>query len=766
MSPGSSFARLGRHRATAIVLALHLLLGLLATGVGLLGVLGFERALASALLTTATAPALGVAAARQGRREGGEPLRWWGASAAWSALALLPSMLCGLVFELWTTPCSIEQGALFFLLLGGGNLAFGTALGFAAALGFGDQGRVRFAPALIVFAVDLGWLASTLRRLYLEPQIFAYATPFGFWPGSLYDEALEIGPALWGFRGFGLLLSAGLLACARAFTDPARVRLRRRPSTPALALGLCLLGGAAATHAAGDRLGFDLDRADIERALSRRVETEHFVLHADPSFHRRDLRELALEHELSWRRLRAFFGVAPSAKITSFVYRDPEQKGRLMGAARTQIARPWIGEIHIHGAEVPHRVLEHELAHIFAGALAPPPFRVPLLFGLVPNIGLIEGLAVAADEPVRELTLHQWSAAMLVLDKLPSVARTLDPASFWAISSARAYTALGSFISWLVDAEGIEAVRQLYGGASFEAAVGSSADALEARWRAFLGELELGAPALRLAEHRFSRPSIFGKTCARDSANLAREAEARVAAGDLEGAAAAYEILYRRAGSDPAPLLALAKAHLRAGELGAARELAARAAATPGATARARARATELEGRIAWRSGDPDAARAKFAAVEALALGAASTRLQRARLEALARPEPARSDLLAYLGGELSAAASLLALAELARRRPEDALVRYLYARRLEAAGLPGRGRAWLDRPDALPSPELRDEARLTAGRLALAAGTATAALAAYERAEAQAEAEAARALARDGAARARFWAEVGARRE
>src|SRR4029450_9022400 len=103
-----------------------------------------------------------------------------------SLLMLVPTMVAGVIVELVHQPCDQEQGFLFLLLVAGGNALFGAALGVTA----GTLSRRRLWPDLAVAAVFLLFLGRALHSLYAEPQIFIYSLPFGFWPGSLYDEEL------------------------------------------------------------------------------------------------------------------------------------------------------------------------------------------------------------------------------------------------------------------------------------------------------------------------------------------------------------------------------------------------------------------------------------------------------------------------------------------------------------------------------------------------------------------------------------------------
>src|SRR5690606_36972577 len=107
-----------------------------------------------------------------------------------------------------------------------------------------------------------------------------------------------------------------------------------------------------------------------------------------------------------------------------------------------------------------HQVLRHELAHVVAGEFGDPLFGVaarrvlglPLAF----NVGLIEGIAVAADWPdhfVRPLTPHQSVKAMLELGVAPPVEKLLST-GFFQFSAARSYTVAGSFLRFLLETRG------------------------------------------------------------------------------------------------------------------------------------------------------------------------------------------------------------------------------------------------------------------------------------------------------------------------
>src|SRR5690606_27607511 len=130
---------------------------------------------------------------------------------------------------------------------------------------------------------------------------------------------------------------------------------------------------------------------------------------------------------------------------------------RLVGAAGTQFAKPWLAQLHIDARGHPHPVLKHELAHLIAAPLGRRPFGVSATaLGFLPIQGLIEGAAVAADWPADDLTVHEKAAALERMGLAPRLDRILDAAGFWSQPASRAYSYAGSFVRWLVEAHGRE----------------------------------------------------------------------------------------------------------------------------------------------------------------------------------------------------------------------------------------------------------------------------------------------------------------------
>src|SRR5207248_653831 len=117
--------------------------------------------------------------------------------------------------------CNLTGGALFYLVLPVLSAVTATAAGvFAGLLARGR--RIAVALALAIVLASIAW---GLWRFYTTPPVFAFDPFVGWFPGSLYDEELEVSRALLVARGIHLLGACAALVLAAAFLDGRRLRL-------------------------------------------------------------------------------------------------------------------------------------------------------------------------------------------------------------------------------------------------------------------------------------------------------------------------------------------------------------------------------------------------------------------------------------------------------------------------------------------------------------------------------------------------------------
>ena len=724
--------------------------GLLAGALPLLEVPGLELGLAAALACAlGLAPALGLAAARRElARRAGPPsmLRPFAAAAAASLLLLALLFTASALRAAVATPCRPLAGAVLFAVVAVPSALLGCAV--AVALGVAARGRRR-AAALLYGAVVIASLAVTLLDAYLGPAASAHDHLLGVWPGPLYDEAVPVDARLLLFRAATLAWTGAVLSAGAAWA-----RRRTGASSGPWGLATAAIAAALALRAAG---GGAPRRAELASALGGERRGPRCVVHFAREKGPADAERILRDCEYDAAEVARTLGLAQPPRATVWIYRDAEEKRRLVGAGRTSFTKPWLAEIHVQDQGVPHPLLRHELVHALASAVARPPLRVPARAGLLVNAGLVEGLAVAVELPSGDHGVHAWTRALRDRGQLPPLAALLGTAGFFGAAPARAYTAAGSFLRFLLEREGAAAVMAAYREDDVARAVGRPLETLESEWHRFLDGVAVSPALAAAAEARFERGSLFARACAREVAGL-EEAAAREA---RLGRPAAAEAALRRASAlsdgDPGYLRGAADAWRAAGDLARAEAVLDEAlAAAPAGGARRSLRAGLLaaQGDLRLRAGDGPGAAERDRAAQALgAAGGAEARTLLAKLAAATDEQVGRAAGPWLLGiGDAGVALSRLA-------QGEDGLSRYLLARARLARGAPALALASLDalRERDLPAASFALEARRMAAEALCSSGRWEDGIAAWRALGATAVGDARREQAEDAARRCAF---------
>ncbi|MGC3998120.1 MAG: type VI secretion system protein [Anaeromyxobacter sp.] len=691
---------LARRRAVRVAAAALVVAGLAAGGLPLLEVPGFELAELGALLSALVlSPWLGLAAARLelARPAPARPSPWaaWGAAAAVSA-ALLLALLAGAAARAMGGPCDPFLSVGFFPALALPSALLGTAL--AVALGFAARGRTGRAAAGYALVVLLA-LAGRAAEAWWGPAASALDPLLGYWPGPLYDEGVPLDAPLLAARAAAVGWALAWAGAAAALQGAGAAR--RRAALLAL-MGLC--AGALLSLPARALPGQDR-RAALAAALGGLREGPRCTVHFPAEKPDAAADALLAECEFHVADVAARLGIASPPRVTVWVHRSAAEKRTWVGASDTDYAKPWLHELHLRDAPVPHPVLRHEVVHAVAAALPPGPLHVPARARVWPAMVLVEGLAVALETPRGAWTVHEWSRTARDLGYLPDLTRALGPTGFWSVAPARAYTAAGSFLAWALQRYGPGPVAEAYRTGDLAGALGRPLPALVAEWQAFLDGVPAPEALRATARARLSRASLFERRCVREAAAVGAAAAAAAGAGRTAEACALYD---REAALTGSPWAVKARGDVlaRAGDAAGARAAWAEAQALAGDEPSASGALATAEGDLAWRAGDREAAAAAWRRAQAQGPDRPDARALEARLAAAADPalEPAARDYLLG-GGEL-------ALARVARLdRPLPA---YLLGRALAARGERAAAAAELARAVAGPlPPALAVEARL-----------------------------------------------------
>lgn len=589
-----------------------------------------------------------------------------------------------------SAPCDPLSGLRFVALGPGLGLVLASLVGVA----LGCSLRRRGVAIALAVAVPLLEVARTALRFIDSPAVFAYGHFFGYFPGTFYDRKVDVPDAWLSHRLLGAAIALGLWALLTAARDPSTgkpsaARLSGHPLL--LAVGVAL--GVASVLIARDAhaLNHTTSAAFITEQLGLVIDAPRCRAVLPRELRRGEAARIAEDCEFRISQLERLLGVHESERITAFFFRSPSEKRKLMGAARVYIAKPWRREVYLQLSEFPHPVLAHELAHVVARHATDGPFGVPgRLGGLIPEPTLVEGMAVALEPHARdELTAHQWAKAAQQEKLAPSLS-ALFGVRFFGANQALAYTLTGSFLRFVLETRGADALRKVYASGDVERALGKPLAELERAWRAYLAGVPLPERAAALAHLRFERPGVLSQVCPHLVEELEGELGAALSAGDLTRAVdkcRAVLAIDRHDTGTRATLLALLA---QLGDAGGAQAELATLADREHAPTPTLARARTALADAAFLRGDYDAAASAYRALLGEPQPEPDLRQLEVKLLALEAGEPARGVLRELMVGEpfrsQDPRTAMHLIGELAPLR-RDGLALYLEARQLVAAG-------------------------------------------------------------------------------
>ncbi len=400
--------------------------------------------------------------------------------------------------------CAIKEGALYYMLLPVITSIWSVSLALMCCSVFRRPLRAYLLVLLIVllYPVYLG---------YSSPQIFSYNFIYGYFPGISYDEVVRITPAFLLFRGVTLVAAAFFL-CVVALAKQHEKKLRVFASLPG-AGAVCLAFILVAAWFGRTNLKFESSEWSIQKSLSAHIETDHFVIHYAPgSFLPDELPWIAALHEFFYYQVASALQ-SGNTKVASYIYPDADSKLASIGTSTTNIAKPWLREIHLDKDSWQFS-LKHEIVHVLAGEFGMPVIRAHY------DIGLVEGLATAIDGEFGNRTLHQYAAAIRHFELVRDPQRLIGPLGFATHASSLSYVLMGSFCQYLIDRYGIIRFKDLYHGRSPDRLYGRSYDELVTEWQSFLARIPVPEGWRKHVEYYFRRPSIFAKECVRTIALL------------------------------------------------------------------------------------------------------------------------------------------------------------------------------------------------------------------------------------------------------
>ncbi len=409
---------------------------------------------------------------------------------------VLSPVLISIIHAFFSFNCPVIHGASFYLVITLPSVIIGASIGIISA---NIYKRFQLVIFLFLFLIIL---SIPFVEFYLNPQIYFYNPIFAFFPGTIYDENININLHLIIYRIINLIYSGTIIFI---FSNEYIISSKFKRFTFLTSL---LLISLAFVYYSSD-FDFSTSFSKLNRKLNNIVETKHFIIHF-PSQIDDDLKKsLCLTHEYYYSQLEKYLEIKGNEKINSYIFESNEEKEKLIGTANADIAKPWLRCSFITLNDY-KETLKHELAHCMSSK-----FGVGIL-KVADNINpaLIEGIAVSSSPFYDEHSIYFMAGLAYKNGFKVNLQNLFNGYSFYTHQSSISYVYAGSFSKFLIDNYGITKYKKYYSSNNFYESFNMPFLKVQNKFYHFLDSLNIEHNSDE-AYYYYGHKSIFYKYCPR-----------------------------------------------------------------------------------------------------------------------------------------------------------------------------------------------------------------------------------------------------------
>ncbi len=474
----------------------------------LFAVLGFEY---STLMALVLSLVCGVSASRIKGTQGTEKTQIKDVFFNCLLLASVP-LVISVISLFWLPNCSFWDGFVFYLEIAYPSAILGGMFGLAFSWLVKKQSKAVFLfIAFWAITLFLSFLPG-----YFNPQLFAYGWQYGFFPGIVWDESLELTNAYLAARCEHIVWTALLLILAFMIRNHKDATHTTHKSYVAL-----LLAFAAALFFLHDTFGITTSHEILHKELrgSLHIVPNCTIYYDTGSLTQDELDKINRDVRWYLQDIEARFLLhPPSEPISVYIYPSSDVMFSLIGTRTASISKPWLSEVHI--AKENLESLKHELTHVMLRQKGVFPFYASW------STGITEGAAMSVEPEYDGLyTLDEHAARILQLHYATGVKEVMSFTGFAANASQKSYVLAGSFSRYLLKTYGPVPFDRVYASLDWQKEYGNPIDSLEAEWKRWLAPMMTSMDASDSVQFRYyyDRTSIIYNPCLRRIGKLQRE---------------------------------------------------------------------------------------------------------------------------------------------------------------------------------------------------------------------------------------------------
>ena len=441
----------------------------------------------------------------------------------YSSIILIPFITLS-ISTLFCKNCPLDDGIFFYLIISLPSIIVGSAIAeFSNFISYKFK-YVLFAIVLLI--VLLGFLPE----LYYNPQIYFYNPIFGYYPGVIYDELIEVNFKLFLYRSLNVFFS---LIVILVLIKIKYLRKTLQLIVLSVIIIIYLISGNLKVY-----FNFASDEDKIIRNLNGVFENEFIKIVYPQSLTEREIKILLIEHFNAMREIEEQLETKFDKKITSFVFTSGAQKKELFGSANADVAKPWLMQIYLNYNNY-QSSLKHELVHLISSKYATGLFKISGNF----NPAMIEGYAMAIENNYDEYDIDYLAYLAFQNNYKVSLQKLFNNFGFFSNVSSLSYIYSGSFIKYLGENYNWSNVNNVYSSMNFEKEFGLNLNLLEKNYYNYLLKLPVHDNKNK-ANFYFGRVPLFKKYCARATAKELKKAQLLFSEKNYSEASILFEKIY------------------------------------------------------------------------------------------------------------------------------------------------------------------------------------------------------------------------------
>ncbi len=500
----------------------------------LFAVLGFEY---SALMALALSLVCGIAAIKRQRTKKTKTTKVVVAIFFESVVLAFVPLVISVLSLPFIPNCAFWDGLLFYI-----EIAYPSAI-LGGIFGLSCSWLVK-QPRNAAFLFIIFWIITLFLSLlpgYYNPQLFTYGWQYGFFPGLVWDESLQLTNAYLAVRCEHVLLAALLLSLAllrRRIFGKDRFDETDRYDRLHWSLRVFLLACVVALFALQDKLGITVSHDVLQQQLSGSISIipNCTIYYAPNSLTKDEIDKI--DRDVRWylHDIERRFALSPHhPSIRIYIYPSNDAMFALIGTREASIAKPWLGEVHI--AKNNLESLKHELTHVLLREKGVFPFYASW------STGITEGAAMSVEPEYDGIyTLDEHAARILQLHYASGVTPIMSFSGFAANASQKSYVLAGSFSRYLLGKYGPGPFDRVYASLDWQKEYGKPLDSLESEWKRWLAPMmtPMDAGDSEHFRYYYDRTSIIYNPCLRRIGKLERKAAEASAHNELQDALSYY----------------------------------------------------------------------------------------------------------------------------------------------------------------------------------------------------------------------------------